>query len=107
MKNCFIYLRVSTDEQASQGFSIENQKRSCTEYAENNGYYVKKIFIEDGKSGTNVSGRPAFQEMMKILREQPVDAIVVLKIDRIARNVGDFYNIRKELRNMETGSISK
>lgn len=105
MKNCFIYLRVSTDEQASQGFSIENQKRACVDYAQHNDYHIKRIFIEDGKSGTNVDGRPTFQEMMQLLREQPVDAIVVYKIDRIARNVGDFYNIRKELKNIGTESI--
>jgi len=97
IKNCYIYLRVSTDEQASQGFSIENQRRACEEYAENNGYHVKRIFIDDGKSG-RTTDRPAFQELLKALRENPVEAVVVYKIDRFARNVGDFSNIRKELR---------
>lgn len=101
MKTCYIYLRVSTDEQASQGFSIDNQKRSCIEFAQNSGHHIKRIFTEDGKSA-KTTDRPAFQEMMKVLRDAPVDAVIVYKIDRIARNVGDFANIRKEFKNIGT-----
>lgn len=39
---------------------------------------------------------------MREIRENPVDAIIVYKIDRIARNVGDFANIRRELKNLGT-----
>lgn len=98
MKTCYIYIRVSTDEQATEGFSIENQKRACKEYAINNGYHIKRIFVEDGKSA-RTTDRAAFQEMFSTLREEQADAIIVYKIDRLARNVADFANIRKELRN--------
>lgn len=101
MKNCYIYLRVSTDEQAREGFSIDNQKRACGEFAQNNGYQIKRLFVEDGRSA-KTTDRPVFQEMMQEVREDPVDAIIVLKIDRIARNVGDFANIRKELKTLGT-----
>lgn len=97
MKTCYIYIRVSTLEQSTEGFSIDNQKRACIDYAKNNGYQVKKIFIEDGKSA-RTTDRPAFQEMFNLLKEKTVDAIVFYKIDRLFRNVADFSNIRKELR---------
>ncbi len=99
MKNCYVYLRVSTDEQASQGFSVENQKRACKEYADMNGYHVKRILIDDGKSG-RTTDRPAFQELLQNVRKTPVEAVIVYKIDRFARNVGDFSNIRKEFKKM-------
>ena len=66
MKNCYIYLRVSTDEQAKEGFSIENQKRACIEFAKLHGFHVKQIFIEDGKSA-RTTDRPALQEMLKLI----------------------------------------
>lgn len=98
MKSCYIYIRVSTDEQAKEGFSVDNQKRACTDYAESNGYHPKRVFSDDGRSG-RTTDRPAFQEMMETIKSDPIDAVIVYKIDRLARNVADFANIRKELRN--------
>lgn len=97
MKTCYIYLRVSTEEQAKEGFSIDNQKRACMDYAKMNGYEIKKIFTDDGKSARTTE-RPAFQEMFTLMKEKPVDALIFYKLDRLFRNVGDFANIRKELK---------
>lgn len=97
MKNCYVYLRVSTDEQANEGFSLDNQKRSCLDYAQMYGYHVKKVFEDGGKSG-RTTDRPAFQELLTLLQESPVDAVIIYKIDRFARNVGDFSGIRKQFK---------
>jgi site-specific DNA recombinase len=94
-KTCYIYLRVSTDEQAKEGFSIDNQKRACVEYAKNNGFEIIEIFTDDGRSA-RTTDRPAFQKMMTAAKEKPVDALIFYKVDRIFRNVGDFSRIRKE-----------
>jgi site-specific DNA recombinase len=95
MKNCFVYIRVSTDEQATEGYSLDNQKRACREYAVNKGYHVKGFFIDDGKSG-RTANRPEFQEMLGKLKEKEAECIIIYKIDRFARNVTDFSRIRKE-----------
>lgn len=95
MKNCFVYIRVSTDEQATEGYSLDNQKRACREYAVNKGYHVKGFFIDDGKSG-RTANRPEFQEMLGKLKEKEAESIIIYKIDRFARNVTDFSRIRKE-----------
>ncbi len=99
MKNSYIYLRVSTDEQANEGFSLENQKRSCLDYAQMHSYHVKRVFEDGGKSGRSTD-RPAFQELLKLLKESPVEAVIIYKIDRFARNVGDFSNIRKQFKEL-------
>lgn len=96
MKNCYIYLRVSTDEQATEGFSLENQKRACIDYAHNHDYHVKRIFLDDGKSGRTTQ-RPAFQDLLKAIDDFKVDALIIYKIDRFARNVSDFRDTRKEI----------
>jgi len=95
MKNCYIYIRVSTDEQATEGYSLANQKRACREYAVNRKYHPKKIFVDEGKSGRTVN-RPEFQEMLKELKNKKADCVVIYKIDRFARNITDFSRIRKE-----------
>jgi site-specific DNA recombinase len=99
MKNCYIYLRVSTDEQAKEGFSIDNQKRACVEYAQMNDYYVKRIFTDDGKSA-RTTDRAAFQELLTTAMNKPVEAVIIYKIDRFARNVGDFASTRKQFKNI-------
>lgn len=105
MKNCYVYLRVSTDEQAQQGFSIENQKRACVEYAQMYGYHIKRVFIDDGKSA-RTTDRPALQELFTLLKEQPVEAVIIYKIDRFARNVADFSTTRKQFKEMGVKLLS-
>src|SRR3989344_74155 len=105
MKTCYIYIRVSTDEQATEGYSIENQRRACKDYADMNAYHPKDIFADEGRSGRNID-RPAFQKLLSTLKENPVEAIIVYKIDRFARNVGDFSNIRKQFQAMKVKLLS-
>jgi site-specific DNA recombinase len=95
MKACYIYLRVSTDTQATEGYSLDNQKRACREYAVSKGYHPKEIFVDDGKSG-RTANRPEFQEMLKKLKSKKADCVIIYKIDRFARNITDFSRIRKE-----------
>jgi site-specific DNA recombinase len=96
MKTCYIYLRVSTDRQAEEGFSLENQKKACRDYAQAHGYHVKRIFIDDGKSG-RTTDRTAFQELLKEFDVYKADALIIYKIDRFARNVSDFRNTKKAI----------
>jgi len=96
MNTCYIYLRVSTDEQATEGFSLENQKRACMDYARSHDYHTRRIFLDDGKSGRTTQ-RPAFQELIAEIEKYKVDALIIYKIDRFARNVSDFRDTRKEI----------
>lgn len=109
MKNCYIYLRVSTDEQAQQGFSIENQKRACTEYAQMRGFHVKEVFIDDGKSA-RTTDRQALQDMLdaisKLSATNKVEAVIIYKIDRFARNVADFSKMFMEFKDRGIKLIS-
>lgn len=105
MKKASVYVRVSTEEQAKEGFSVDNQKRACEEHARNFGYQVLKVFIDDGKSGRTTE-RPAFQEMLKMAKEGGLDAVIIYKIDRFARNVSDFSRIRSELEKLGVKIIS-
>jgi len=99
MKQAYVYTRVSTDEQAKEGFSIDNQKRACIEYAQMCGYHIKRAFEDEGRSGRSTD-RPAFQGLLNVIKDNPVDAVIIYKIDRFARNVGDFSTIRKQFKDL-------
>lgn len=82
-----IYVRVSTDEQSEDGYSLEAQKEILQHYCIAEGWDVFNIYEDDGYSGRNIK-RPAYLRMME---EQDLwDVLVVLKIDRIHRNSRNF-----------------
>ena len=98
MEKAVIYVRVSSEEQAKHGFSIENQKRQCEEFASRNGYQVVKFFVDDGKSAKNLD-RPEIQELMSYCakKKNEVKAIVVWRLDRISRNTVDYHGALRPL----------
>lgn len=93
MKNGALYVRVSTDEQAREGYSIEAQIKALKDYSIKNNIYIDNqyIFKDEGVSGRKAEKRPAFMEMIKIAKTKPkkFDVILVHKFDRFARNRED------------------
>lgn len=97
-KTCYIYIRVSTEEQKKKGYSPDNQIRQAKDYAELHGYHIKRIFDDSGKSGRSTEHRYSLLNLFKEIETHPVDAIIIYKIDRFARNVGDFDRMYKDLK---------
>ena len=97
-----LYVRVSTDEQAEEGLSLDAQQNTLTAYCQQNGYIVAEIFTDAGESARS-DKRPAFQRMIAVAKQspKPFDLILVHKMDRFARNREDsaIYKalLRKEL----------
>ncbi len=98
MKKCYLYIRVSTEEQKKSGYSPDNQIRQCRDYAEMHEYHVERVFDDSGKSGRSTEKRTKLQELLCEIDKHPVEAIIIYKIDRFARNVGDFDRMYKELK---------
>lgn len=88
IKTAALYIRVSTEKQ--EELSPESQKDKLLEYAAANGYLVPNdlIFWELGVSGRKADKRPEFQRMIGIAKDKahPIDAILVWKFSRFARN---------------------
>ncbi|MDR1474704.1 MAG: recombinase family protein [Endomicrobium sp.] len=100
VKNAVIYVRVSTDEQAKGGESLDNQERKCTEWAGKNGFeIIRKPFREEGESG-GTADRTQLKELLKFCQDKNnnVNAVICYKVDRLSRNVGDFAYLSKHLR---------
>lgn len=105
MKKCFIYVRVSTEEQAQEGKSIETQLRICRKWAQDNEYLVIEEFIDEGKSATSLN-RPALKELLTRGKDEEIDAILVQDTDRLARNTLDHLTIKALLKKKNTQVIS-
>ena len=107
MTTSFTYYRVSTDEQAQQGKSIEAQGRMCRKWAKDNDYRILEEFKDEGKSATNLN-RPALQEMLSKCTSG-INAVIVQDTDRLARNTLDHLTVRSLLdkNNVELISISQ
>ncbi len=97
-----IYLRVSTKEQAAkgdsdEGYSIPAQREACLRYIVERGWNVADEFVDAGESA-RTADRPALKQMLRRLAEGDVGAVVVHKIDRLARSMEDHVAIRAALR---------
>ncbi len=107
MKHAFIYARVSTDEQAKEGQSIETQLRVCRKYASENDLKVVEIFVDEGKSATNMH-RPALQDMLGKLQGKgnATSVVLVQDTDRLARNTFDHLKIKSILKKYDVQLIA-
>lgn len=88
-----IYCRVSTMEQAEEGYSIGEQERLIKEYCINKGYEVYKVFSDAGISGKDIVHRPAIQELLKDATEKKFDMVMSWKINRLSRKLEDAIKI--------------
>ena len=88
-----LYARVSTAMQVADGVSLDVQERQMATAAEFHGFTEWELVREEGRSGKSISGRPALQSVLKRLASKEVDALIVTRIDRLARSTTDFLDI--------------
>lgn len=91
-----IYIRVSTQEQAQEGFSVPAQKNRNVAFCESQGWEIFDFYIDEGLSAKDME-RPELQRLLTDARLQRFDVIVVYKLDRLTRSVLDLYQILAEL----------
>lgn len=92
-----IYVRVSSEEQV-KGTSLEHQDELCHGYCLNKGITIEKVFREEGASAKTAQ-RAEFLQAIEFCRKNKgkIDAFVVYKVDRFARNTEDHFYVRKML----------
>ena len=84
-----IYARVSTEEQAQEGFSIRAQQQKLKEYANVKDWSIYDIYLDEGISGKNLVERPAVTRMIADIKAGHVKNVLVFKIDRLTRSTAD------------------
>ncbi len=91
-----IYTRVSTEDQAKEGYSLEVQREYLESFAKREGYEIYKVYCDDGISAYSTR-RPALRELMKDAKDKKFELVLVYKIDRFSRRLKDLLNLVEEL----------
>lgn len=87
---CAVYVRVSTDDQRDNGYSIDSQLRMIKEYCEKNDYSIVDVYNDAGHSGKDLL-RPEMQRLIKDIKAKKIDKLVAIKVDRLTRNNYDGF----------------
>lgn len=87
-KKAGLYIRVSTTEQAEEGYSVGSQTEKLKAYCTAMDYLVYDIYTDGGFTGTNLN-RPAMQKLISDVKNGYVDIAIVMKLDRLSRSQKD------------------
>ena len=88
-----IYGRVSTEEQALEGFSIRGQTEKLKAYVSAKSWAVYDVYLDEGISGKNITERPAINRMIDDIKAGKVKNVLVFKLDRLTRSVADLVQL--------------
>ncbi len=88
-----LYIRVSTEDQAREGFSLPEQEKRLRVMCEYKGYEIYDVYKDAGISAKTGNLRPEFERLLQDIRDKKVNTIVVLKLDRLTRSVYDMEGI--------------
>lgn len=98
MKRVFLYVRVSTEEQAIHGLSIEAQTAALEEWAKSNGHQVVGVYTDAGISARkSAAKRPELQRLLADAQAGKGELIVFTKLDRWFRNIAEYYKVQEIL----------
>ena len=97
-----IYIRVSTEDQAREGFSLGEQEEKLKQLCDYKGYEIYKVYCDAGISAKDMENRPKFQEMLQDMRDGRINYIVAYKLDRVTRSVRDLEELITQLEKHNT-----
>lgn len=92
-----MYIRVSTKDQATEGFSIEAQRHNLQQNIQMRGKRVISEYVDEGISGKSMESRQALMQLLEDAKEGLFQEVVVWKFSRLARNICDFLSIVERL----------
>ena len=89
------YIRVSTEEQAKEGISLDNQEAKIKAYCESQDWKLVKVFSDEGLSGKDMK-REGLKNLLFFLEADHVDVVVVYKTDRLTRKQRYLYQLLED-----------
>lgn len=93
-----LYPRVSTEEQAAHGYSLELQEEALVRYSNDHGYKIAGIYRDEGNSARKpVMKRPVMLRLLEDVKAGKIDRILFLKLDRWFRNVREYHVVQEIL----------
>jgi len=92
-KKCGLYMRVSTEDQAREGFSLPEQRERLETFCKFKGYEIVDYYEDAGISAKTGNYRPEFERLKADIKAKKINTIVALKLDRITRSIYDWENL--------------
>ena len=92
-KKCGLYMRVSTEDQAREGFSLPEQKERLETFCKFKGYEIVDYYQDAGISAKTGNYRPEFERLKEDIKSKKINTIISLKLDRITRSIYDWENL--------------
>ena len=92
-KKCGLYMRVSTEDQAREGFSLPEQRERLETFCKFKGYEIVDYYEDAGISAKTGNYRPEFERLKNDIKAKKINTIVALKLDRITRSIYDWENL--------------
>ena len=96
-KVCGLYMRVSTEDQAREGFSLPEQKERLEAYCKFKGFVIKDYYTDAGISAKTGNYRPEFERLKEDVKSKKINTIIALKQDRITRSIFDWEELMRFL----------
>ena len=90
---CGLYLRVSTEDQARDGFSLPEQKERLETFCKFKGYEIVDYYEDAGISAKTGNYRPEFERLKEDIKSKRINTIIALKLDRITRSIFDWEKL--------------
>ena len=87
-----IYIRVSTEDQVREGFSLGEQEEKLKQLCKYKDFEIYKVYKDAGISAKDMEHRPQFQKMLEDMKAGKINYIVAYKLDRVTRSVRDLGN---------------
>ncbi len=92
-KKCGLYMRVSTEDQAREGFSLPEQRERLETFCKFKGYEIVDYYQDAGISAKTGNLRPEFERLKEDIKSKKINTIISLKLDRITRSIYDWENL--------------
>ncbi|MFD0620358.1 recombinase family protein [Paenibacillus sp. GCM10027629] len=106
IRSVALYCRVSTDEQAREGVSLDEQQERLKAYCRAMGWSDQvQLFVDDGYSAKNLD-RPELKRLLHAVKSGRVSRIMVTKLDRMSRRLLDLLNLIDMFQNCEVSFVS-
>lgn len=104
MKQAIGYVRVSTEQQASEGVSLEAQRAKIEHWCKANDYELVNVYVDAGISGKSMDKRPGLLDALKSLKKGM--ALVSYSLSRLARSTKDALSIGEAVAKKKADMVS-
>src|SRR5258706_16351137 len=98
------YVRVSTDRQAERGISLEAQEAKIRAMATVQGSDLLDVIVDGGESAKSLN-RPGLQQLLALVNEGKVQAVIVAKLERLTRGVKELCGLLEQLKKRKGGLV--